>query len=183
MRIQASEYQTVSVALKEIKTGSDRVAGIVTPVFVDMLLAAALRAQFHQDEDLLKKLLKPGGALGDFGVKIDLAFLVGIISDAAKKDLHRVRKIRNAFAHDALLDSFDKSPVRDWAMALTIPDWYRLEGVSEPPGGAGPTAVRVPSDGDTANASTPRGRFNVACKCLFTALAMAELRPPADPQF
>ncbi len=183
MRIQACEYQTVSVALKEIKAGSDRVAGIVTPVLVEMLLTLALRSQFHQDDALLNKLLKPGGVLGDLGVKIDLAFLVGIISDDAKKDLHRIRKIRNAFAHDALLDCFDKSPVRDLAMALTIQERYKLEGASESPGGAGPTTVRVPSDEDTANASTPRGHFNVACKCFFTALAMAELRAPSEPQF
>jgi hypothetical protein len=183
MLAQPSYYQMVAVALKEIKTGSDRVAGIVTPAFLEDLLTTVLRSHLHQDIELLNNILKPGRALGDFGVKIDMAFLVGIISDRARKDLNRIRKIRNAFAHNAALNTFDKSPVRDFAMDLTIPNWYKLDGKSKPSDNTEPKIIRVPSDKDIAKLSTPRGRFHVSCKCFFTALTLIEPRTPVNPQF
>lgn len=161
----------------------NRVAGIVTPAFLEELLTTVLRNHLHQDIELLNSILKPGGALGDFGVKINMAFLVGIISDRARKDLNRIRKFRNAFAHDAALNTFDKSPVRDWAMDLTIPNWYKFEGKSKPSDNTEPKTIRVPSDKEIAKLSTPRGRFNVSCKCFFTALAFTEPRTPVNPQF
>ena len=49
MLVQPSYYQMVDVALKEIITGSDRVAGIVTPAFLEELLTTVLRNHLHQD--------------------------------------------------------------------------------------------------------------------------------------
>lgn len=179
MPVQSSYYQMVDVALKEIKTGSDRVAGIVTPAFLDELLTTVLRNHLHQDVKLLNETLKPGGPRGDFGVKINISFLVGIISDRARKDLHLIRRIRNEFAHGAAINTFDQSPVRDLAMALTIPRWYKAKG--KPSNNAEP--IRVPSNKDIARLSTPRGRFHVSCKCFFTALALIEPPTPVNPQF
>ena len=183
MVVQPSYYQKVEGALKEIKTGSDRVAGIVTPAFLEELLTTVLRNHLRQDIELLKNIFKPGGALGDFGVKIDIAFLVGIISDEATKDLHRIRKIRNEFAHKIDLDTFDKSPIRDWAMALTIPNWYKFEGKSKSSDSAEPKTIRVPSGKDRHKLSTPRGRFDVSCKCFFIALAVTEPPTQVNPKF
>jgi hypothetical protein len=180
MLLQPSYVEIVTIALKEIKTGSDRVAGIVTPAFLDDLLEIVLRNHLHQNDELLNNILKPGGKLGDFGIKIDMAFLLGIISDRARKDLHRIRKIRNEFAHNAGLDSFDKSPIRDWAMDLTIPNWFK--GESKSSDNAEPK-VRIPSNKDIAKLSAPRGRFNVSCKCFFAALASIEPRAPVNPRF
>ena len=109
MLLQPSYVEIVTIALKEIKTGSDRVAGIVTPAFLDDLPGIVLRNHLHQNDELLNDMLKPGGKLGEFGIKIDMALLLGIISDRARKDLHRIRRIRNEFAHNAGLDSFNKS--------------------------------------------------------------------------
>jgi hypothetical protein len=173
----------VAVALKEINYGTDRVAGIVTPAFLEDLLTRVLCNQFHQDTKLLSMLFKSGGAIGDFGVKTDLAFLVGILSDRARKDLIRIRKIRNTFAHNYVLDTFDRSPVSDWAMALTIPYWYKFEGERKSSDGVKPKTIRVPSDKDMTKLSTPRGRFNVSCKCFVTLLALTESRAPVNPQF
>jgi hypothetical protein len=94
-----------------------------------------------------------------------------------------IRKIRNAFAHNAALNTFDKSPVRDFAMDLTIPNWYKLDGKGKPSDNTEPKIIRVPSDKDIAKLSTPRGRFHVSCKCFFTALALIEPRTPVNPQF
>jgi hypothetical protein len=175
-----SYYEMVAVALKEINSGSDRVAGIVTPAFLDDLLEIVLRNHLYQTDTLLNNMLKSGGKLGDFGIKIDMALLLGIISDRARKDLHRIRRIRNEFAHNAGLDSFNKSPIRDLAMALTIPNWFK--GESKPSNNAEPK-VRVPSNKDIGKLSAPRGRFHVSCKCFFVALASIEPRAPINPRF
>lgn len=49
-----------------------------------------MRYRFHQDEDLLNKLFDGVGPLTTFSTKIDLAYLLGIISERAAKDLHRI---------------------------------------------------------------------------------------------
>lgn len=172
MLVHASFYKMVAIALKEIRTGSDRIAGIVTPAFLDDLLTTSLSDHLHRDNDIFKKLFKPDGPLGAFGAKIDMAFLVGIISDEAREDFHRIRKIRNEFAHKIELDTFDKSPVRAWATGLTIPDWFIWEGKMEPSDDDNqPKIFRVPSDKDIAKLSTPRGRFDVSCKCFLCLLS------------
>jgi len=68
-------------------------------------------------------------------------------------------------------------------MDLTIPNWYKFEGKSKPSDNTEPKTIRVPSDKEIAKLSTPRGRFNVSCKCFFTALAFTEPRTPVNPQF
>jgi hypothetical protein len=141
--------------------------------FLDDLLAIALRSQLHQGGKTLEGFFRPDGAFGTFGTKIDMAFLIGIVSERARKDLHRIRKIRNAFAHEPLSDTFDKSPVRDLALALTIPNWYQFHRKSE----------FVPSAKDMEKLSTPRGRFVISWKCFFIALAYIEPRTPPNAQF
>lgn len=58
-------------------------------------------------------LFRPSGALGTFSIKIDLAHLLGLLSDEAYKDLTNLKNIRNDFAHELELDSFDTPSIRD----------------------------------------------------------------------
>ena len=160
MWIHHSDYKSVDAAIKEIETGTDRATGIVASAFVEDHLTTVLRKRFHQDEDLLNRLFKGEGPLASFSVKINMAFLIGLFSNRATSDLHRIRKIRNAFAHNVANDSFTKPPIKDIAMDLSIPDWYALElkadTIDDDPAAA--FTIKIPSDEDKttiSNASRP----------------------------
>jgi hypothetical protein len=62
----------------------------------------------------------PGGALGDFAVKIDLAYMLKIITVEAYKDLMIIKDIRNRFAHRTDLLDFHSQYPRDKSNSLKL---------------------------------------------------------------
>ncbi len=64
-------------------------------------------------QDIVQQLFRPSGALGPFSTKIDLAYLMRLLSDEAYKDLTNVKNIRNDLAHKLDHDSFDVPSIRD----------------------------------------------------------------------
>jgi DNA-binding MltR family transcriptional regulator len=107
---------------------SDRGVAIIATAIVENRLTDLLKAAMKHDEETFKELFRPGGALGDFGNKIKLAYLLGLIHEDVQRDLSRVAKIRNAFAHRVSIKSFDDQSIKDsvqnlnalklWAAAL-----------------------------------------------------------------
>jgi DNA-binding MltR family transcriptional regulator len=99
MWIHQSSPGTISAAFKEMQGNSDRAAGIVASAIVEDHLTTALKSRFHYDEPMIRELFKGIGPLAPFSTKIKLAFLIGLLSARACKDLQTVRRIRNDFAH------------------------------------------------------------------------------------
>jgi DNA-binding MltR family transcriptional regulator len=62
----------------------------------------------------------PNAGLADFSARIEMVGHLEIFSKAEIKDLHRIRKIRNEFAHDFTGVSFDAQKVADLCGALKI---------------------------------------------------------------
>lgn len=60
----------------------------------------------------------PSAPLGSLGPKIDLAFALGLISEGTRSEAHRVRRVRNHFAHAYSPATFDDVDVRDHADAM-----------------------------------------------------------------
>ena len=85
---------------------SDRSAAIVGGAFLDDLLGEMLKAHFIDDKKLQEALLLENRPLGAFSARIDIAFALGLIPRSIHTDLHRIRQIRNAFAHDRELTDF-----------------------------------------------------------------------------
>ncbi|MGH7238675.1 MAG: hypothetical protein ACREHG_01275 [Candidatus Saccharimonadales bacterium] len=108
---------------EQIEFDSDRAAGIVAGSIAERRLEQALRSRMRTDVPTTAgKLFRPSGALGSFSVKIDLASLLGILSDDAYKDLTNLKNIRNDFAHELELDSFDVPSVRDRCKNFVLVD-------------------------------------------------------------
>ena len=61
--------------------------------------------------------------------KIDFGFALGIYGDETKANLHRLRKIRNKFAHDSDVRDFDIEFVANLCNALTIP--REFDGIAD----------------------------------------------------
>ena len=108
---------------EQVEFDSDRAAGIVAGSIAERRLEQALRSRLRTDQPgISKQLFRPSGALGPFSVKIELSYLLKILTDEAYRDLVNLKNIRNDFAHDLELDSFDLPSVRDRCRNFALVD-------------------------------------------------------------
>jgi hypothetical protein len=164
--------------IKEIETSSDRTAAIVAAAFVEDRLTTALRRRFRQDEEVLNEMFREtGGPLSAFGVKSNLAYLLGMFSGQAASDLKYMQKIRNKFAHNVEIDSFSIAPVNNWAMNLTLVDFYNVEIITGTLENGEPIKLSLINESNKPALKTPRGRFIITCQCLLSIFMLDE--PPA----
>ncbi|MGY1426139.1 hypothetical protein [Lysobacter sp. A289] len=107
-----SQDPTVNTFLSEFQQETDRAAAVLGPAMLDQLLKDLLDATFTSAE-VAKKLTGKMMPIGTFSARITLAQAIGIISVSEAKDLHRMRDIRNAFAHQLHGLSFETTSIRD----------------------------------------------------------------------
>jgi DNA-binding MltR family transcriptional regulator len=92
---------------------SARAYGIVLSAILENHLTSIHRLLMRREPKIADELFRPTGPLGPFGTKIKLAYLMRVIDKNTYTDLTIVTKIRNAFAHDLSIASFDQQMVRD----------------------------------------------------------------------
>lgn len=117
------EYQNAShwdeVLDREFAKESDRAAVILTGSLFDNALTQLLRislvASPTSSDDLLDGANAP---LSTFSAKINACYRIGLISKQLARDLHLIRSIRNAFAHNVSGCTFDDSSVRSRVLEL-----------------------------------------------------------------
>jgi DNA-binding MltR family transcriptional regulator len=85
--------------VEEMNGESDRAVAIVGAAWVEEALSDSIVSFLRAHEDSHRRLFKGNAPLGTFSSKIDLSRLLGIVSNAIWADLHRIRDIRNEFAH------------------------------------------------------------------------------------
>src|SRR5271166_520115 len=106
-----------------MREDSDRAAGVLAGAILETRLERALRSKLCQGskvhEEKTNQLFRPSGPIGSFSA-IDLGLLLGFYSETVWKELVTIKKIRNAFAHQLAVTSFDASPVSDWVQTLTL---------------------------------------------------------------
>jgi DNA-binding MltR family transcriptional regulator len=112
---------------EQIEFDSDRAAGIVAGSIAETRLEQALRSRLRTADttklkEIVQQLFRPSGALGSFSTKIDLGYLMRLLSDEAYKDLTCIKNIRNDFAHELGHDSFDVPSIRDRCKNLILVD-------------------------------------------------------------
>lgn len=102
----------------ELAGTNDRSIAVVAGALLETLI-----------ENLLRKVLNPSthnvlfngyGPLSTFSAKIDVAFAIGVLSATEHADLHRIRRIRNEFAHELKPLSFSVSPLCDHVAQLQL---------------------------------------------------------------
>jgi DNA-binding MltR family transcriptional regulator len=92
---------------KEFHDAPDRVLAIVSAAYLDSLLEQLLLAVFISEKKAVDDLLATHGPLGTYGSRYQLAYCLGLINDRERDDLKMIAKIRNAFAHQYDVRSFD----------------------------------------------------------------------------
>lgn len=194
IHINAGENETFTKAFKEIdETQSDRAAAIVAATFVEDHLTRLLRWNLEQDDKLLDQLFRPGGPMGDFGVKINLAYLIGLYSKTAWKELDTIKKIRNDFAHKMEVRDFTHGRTRELTNNLKLWEIQQIK-LSAPNGLSVQTNLTL-TIGEALEvgeretlmfplpaAATPiayRERFVNACKFFITIVSVAIHRIPS----
>ncbi len=95
--------------LEEMFTQSDRTLVIISCAYIDDLLRSVLDKFFVENDSVKSALLDPlkNGALAEFAPRADVAFLLGLISSDVRQQMRVLAKIRNRFAHDHRIRSFE----------------------------------------------------------------------------
>lgn len=179
------ETEAMMDAFSDIDQSGDRAAAIVAAAFLEDHLAIALKKRFQQDEKILNEIFRSSGPLGSFSAKINLAFLIGLCSQEACKELHTIKDIRNEFAHKGLTRDFNSQRVRDLANNLQFGKKYKItiRPVDEEEDAKwGKPAVLY---GEEDLPKTPREHYIRACQMVLSQLVQSNRTapPPATPEF
>ena len=92
---------------------SDLACVLIGSSYLSELLANIIEVNFIKTS-ISGKLLDPqGGAIGQFAVRADLAYCLGLINKSYYQDLRLISAIRNMFAHKHLTLDFSDEIVRE----------------------------------------------------------------------
>lgn len=88
-------------------TESDRGCALMASAYLDELLKRHLQHYLVLTSELKKTMFNFNGSLGTFSSRINMSYAIGKLPRSYQKDLHRIRDIRNIFAHSAEPMAFD----------------------------------------------------------------------------
>jgi len=97
---------------------SDRGCALFAAAYLDTALEGLFRASVLEGKKIEEELFEGSSPLATFSGRIRLAYYLGLISAEFRADLETIRKIRNDFAHDATVLSFDTQSIADRCRTL-----------------------------------------------------------------
>ena len=97
--------------------------------YLDQELRILIASHLIEDANIEKQLFEGDGALATFSSRIAMAYAMGLISPAARRDLDLVRKIRNDFGHNAKPIDFSHPPIASRCREV----YFRYESLEAPP--------------------------------------------------
>lgn len=104
----------------EIKNTTDRACVIVAAAYIDDLLRMLLESFLTQGSKADNTdLFDSNGPLSTFSSKIKLSYRLGLISQYEFQRIEWVRKIRNKFAHQVLVNSLDDDQIKGIVCEMT----------------------------------------------------------------
>lgn len=98
---------------RTLTSETDRGCALHATAYIDVHLRTMLEAVLVEDPNTTKVVFGPQGALHTFSTRIEVGFLLGMLSRQDVGELTRLRKIRNAFAHHPAHIRFDEPPIVD----------------------------------------------------------------------
>lgn len=106
----ASCFSSLSM---ELRRESDRGSVVLAAAWMDEQITSLIKSFLTEPMGSKDELFKVGGAIGDFGVKIQLAYRLGLIRKETFKSLELYRRLRNEFAHLSFPLTFETPSVKD----------------------------------------------------------------------
>ncbi|MBE7478977.1 MAG: hypothetical protein HS104_03155 [Polyangiaceae bacterium] len=104
----------------EFKGESDRAVALLAAAFLDHELECLLR-RFFREVRVADSLFKPMQPLSSFSARTKLSYVLALIDVRSYRDLNRIRKIRNVFAHDRHPRAFADPEISSLCAALEWP--------------------------------------------------------------
>lgn len=104
----------------EFDASTDRAAAIIGGGYVEERLLRALKGHLRRNEKTFSWLFHHSGPLASFEAKIKLGILVGLLTEEFAHDLSIIKDVRNRFAHQLDLRSFETDSIRDKLGNLTL---------------------------------------------------------------
>lgn len=168
---------------EQMEFDSDRAAGIVGGSIVEKRLEQALKSRLRDEKpQLLQEMFRPSGPLGPFSVKINLAFLQSFLTETAYKDLSTLKSIRNDFAHDLELDSFEIPTIRDRCSNLRVVNKH-VGPVPSPDDPSPRSDFYLGLPNHEEKLSNPRFRYVMTAMIIGNALGEAADQTEKNPPF
>lgn len=130
-------------AVNELQSGSDRVAAIMGAALIENTLLDAIAFKLKDASDTKDLFYDQGAPFGTFRARIVGGKALGLYGKQMADDLHRIRDIRNQFAHALLSLTFDHPYIVHVVSKIEGPYNYR--------------------EGGSANTSAARTKFETAC--------------------
>jgi hypothetical protein len=104
-----------------VPTAEDRIAAIISSTSVENRLAEFLRSKLvHLNKTEDNELFGQTGPLGNHGVRIKIAYAMGLFGKQTLNDLETIRLIRNAFAHSPRALWFSTNEIKTACEKLTV---------------------------------------------------------------
>ena len=85
---------------KALTSESDRGCVLLAAAYLDKSLSDLLYVSLVENKNIEKDLFDGTAPLATFSSRIKLAYYLGLISEACRRDLDTIRRIRNDFGHD-----------------------------------------------------------------------------------
>jgi DNA-binding MltR family transcriptional regulator len=152
--------KTIEEAIQQIERNSDRAIGIIAAAMLEEHITNAIKRRWHESPAMVRRMLQVDGPLGNFGPKIDLVFLMGLISADGHHDMILIKKIRNKFAHYLDVDTFETPVIKGWCFDLK--HFQNFVYTDTEISGPGRPKKIFGSAGMDARLQTAKGRYLVA---------------------
>ena len=109
-----------TAAIQELEGLPDRALAIVAVALLDTRLESTLRMHLRDGVrkghgTLHQQMFRPSGPLGTLSAKISLGCMLGLYEIEALRDMEILKEVRNKFAHELTVSSFNE--VRDLCSA------------------------------------------------------------------
>ena len=109
----------------ELEGESDRATAILAAANFEDYLRDSIESKFvNLNSDIRNDIFYGYGPLSTFKAKIDIGCALDLFDRRTRKHLHRIRRIRNSFAHSPKPVKFDHDEIASKCQALEIDDDY-----------------------------------------------------------
>lgn len=108
---------------KEIENQSDRALVLLCAAIIDEQLEFILKTFLIEDNQIQERIFDNNAPLSTFSAKNNFCFYLGLISKHEYNTINTIRKIRNKFAHEILINTFeDDASLKGLCNNLSIPN-------------------------------------------------------------
>lgn len=114
----AEQIKAIGQFRSALSKESDRGCALFAAAYLDKALSDLLYCALASDKKIENDLFEGNAPLATFSSRIKVAYYLGFLSKAERRDLDLIRKIRNDFAHHAEDISFETESISGRCKAL-----------------------------------------------------------------